>query len=63
MRKTDYALLARCIADERSIAQRHVHDQLDRELVLGALEGVARGFAAGAHVDRAAFLLACGLQP
>ncbi|MDE2202716.1 MAG: hypothetical protein KGJ38_08310 [Burkholderiaceae bacterium] len=48
MRKADYALLARILR------------QLDDRATAAR---IARAFAAGASVDRAAFLRACGIIP
>lgn len=65
MRKADYAALAEIIRAkrERAIAGLRVTpDSIIGRQVVATCEAIAREFAQRASVDRAAFLLACGLQ-
>ena len=59
MRKADYALLARLIAEEVACALNNPTSGLFR---LECLARIAEGFAAQASVNKAEFLKACGLK-
>lgn len=64
MRKADYAALAQTIASERERIARTWFDSEDERLRhLATLRLVAQGFVQRAHVDRVAFLTACGIVP
>lgn len=66
MRKADYALLAQLIKVELQHAARYAQSTgLGAGYFEGyatALDCVARDFAAGASVDKSAFLKACGIE-
>lgn len=67
MRKADYAILAETIKKhgiERT--EGHGYHYATKEHAEGArqcAEAIARTFSHFAHVDKAAFLTACGVKP
>lgn len=65
MRKIEYTQLANILAAQKQLAVDLANDSEKREYargIISACENVAREFASVAHVDKAAFLKACGLQ-
>lgn len=59
MRKADYALLARLIANEVKSAEQDAQHGIFK---LALLARIAENFAAIASVNKHAFLKACGLE-
>lgn len=65
MRKADYAILAETIKKHGVTNLTVPYHWKNKDVAIGArecAEKIARTFAQNAHVDKAAFLKACGLE-
>jgi len=64
MRKVDYQTLARVIEESRrETMNRWFDDEAERLRHLETIRRIACNFAQTAHVDKAQFLKACGIDP
>lgn len=65
MRKIEYTQLARIIGAQKQLAVDMANSPEKREFangIISACETIAREFAGVAHVDKAQFLRACGIE-